>query len=241
MKLYFLLLIFFINFSCSPKVEIIKNDNRLSLSHPEGDLEGLDLVKWKVGKNLEETMNYGFTFKIPVPQFSKSDLDTLKSQYPTIDSWAYKVTKSSQTGNQDVIYMYLPFDRVLKTTDRFTVHLYYQAAAISDRFRRFKCPAMNHRKRIAEYELVKFSHKKNSQFILSSSSLPIKQFALDQIPLIIPGGMELEGLYGVEMALYSLKEKKLYSPFFKINNFIHIKKEETLALPSCIGVREENF
>ena len=48
------------------------------------------------------------------------------------------------------------------------------------------------------------------------------------------------GDYSVQMALYNSNQKKIYSNWYKVKNYIPVKKELNVSVPSCIGVKEEN-
>jgi hypothetical protein len=93
---------------------------------------------------------------------------------------------------------------------------------------------------IKEIELQENKALENKKVvIMGQRNLPISKYVLSEIPLIVSGGLRLKGKYHIEIALYSMSEKKTYTEFFPINNEIILQQETQVSVPSCIGVIEE--
>lgn len=234
-----LIIALFLTVACDKKVKVAKNRGLINISEIDSYIHDIAITPWKVGKNKEAEISMGFSFKIDVPKFSKADQAVLAETYP-IDSWAFKVTHTYQGRKKELGYMYLPFGRTIKTTDNFTLYIYYHAAVVSERFRRFACPAFGHRKEIVDYEVVK-SEPGKALYVRPNRNLKIKYFALDHLPVTFSGGLNLTGVYEVELALYSHSDSKLYSEFVPMGNKVVISNENEVKVNSCIGIREETY
>lgn len=225
--------------ACNQTVQVENSKGVLKISEIKVALSELKVLPWKVGLKKEETITMGYTLKLGVPQIRPDDLTLISENYP-VDSWAYRVIHEFNGRSNDLGYIYLPFNRIIKSTDNFTIRVYYHAAAVSERFKKFSCPAFNHRKRVTDIDLVsKKSGHSGTLYLSPKSNLLIKDYALDHIPVILSIGTKMQGTYRVQIALYSKAEHKLYSDFLDLDNFVAVEREEEVKVASCVGIREE--
>ena len=119
------------------------------------------------------------------------------------------------------------------------VNIYYAAAAISNRFENFHCPAFDHSKII---DKVKVSHIKNttSKIFVSPMERQRIEAKVDKYsysPTIINGGMKLAGTYVIDIALYRQNEKYKESSYYTIPSEVIIKSESNKYLKGCTGFK----
>jgi len=172
-----------------------------------------------------------------VPYIESSYQDSLYQRYQ-VDSWAFRLEK--KTGENPRIYGHVAiFFRNTKKDSSNSLKIYYAAAAASERFRNFSCPAFSHRKQIAEMDIDRNGPSTVDFFLKFESTLSAKVYQSSFFPSSFNGGKKLEGEYIISMAAYSSKEKKLFSPWFPLEGKIKIQREEEIGVPSCIGSHEE--
>ena len=126
-----------------------------------------------------------------------------------------------------------------RTTSEITLHIFYHAASVSEEFRRFHCPAFDHRYLINNIKLHKESADEFDLYVRKNLAIKGRISKPSFAPVIISAGLSLVGKYIVEIALYNSKEKRIYTPFKQLSNTIEISSEERVSVPSCIGIKEE--
>lgn len=229
--------ILFTLLGCDHHIHVSRNRGVIRISEFESKIENVTEVPWEVGKNREAEVSQGFIMRVGVPKITKEDQKALAEDYG-IDSWLYQIEYKYRGRTQILGHLYLPFKSIIKTTDNFSVHVYYHAAAASSRFRKFHCPALGHRKKIKEYSLESLKGDE-SFFVNYKEYFPAKHYALDHYPIILSGGKELTGEYFVTIALYNHLDKKRYSEFVHMGNKVVISNEDEVKVNSCAGIREE--
>jgi hypothetical protein len=161
-----------------------------------------------------------------------------------IDSWIFRVKFDHGNTISETAIIMVPFKpksigRVSGSTGAksFSINLSYAAATHSERFRRFQCPAFNHRKKIDDYD-IKTDDKLIDMSISELKSLNGNPKMIELTPLRFNMGESLQGTVLVEAALYSYKMKAMRSAFYDIGSKIVIE-EENVAIPECEGVHPE--
>jgi hypothetical protein len=196
---------------------------------------------WKVGKKRNKLVSKGFKFQIKIPKIDKKYAKKLFS-IGGIDSWIFRISKKERRGYQPVGHILYNIQNFGKVSDSITGHIYYHAAAASSEFRRQKCPAFNHRKKISEIELIKTDVKSYDLFIKKIGSYRTATIDTPSFsPVIFSGGKSLKADYTIELALMNAKDKILYSKWIQLNNIIRIESEVEISVPSCTGIRTENL
>lgn len=239
MKLFsFLLISFFI--SCTNEIEIGQKSGIYFLKDVEVEIEDLKEIEWKVGKKREVEISKGLQFKLDVPKLSDDAAKLLYGKHG-IDSWIYKITKINRGSRQHLGYVAFDTMRRSRVTENFTLHLYYHAASVSQNFRRFHCPAFDHRLVVTNFELVEQKQKaRNEVYVRPTDYVRGDVSRLSFAPLIFSAGAKMSGKYLVEIGLFNSKEKKLFSNWTPLNSYIEVSGEGAKTVESCLGVKEES-
>ncbi|MBC75283.1 MAG: hypothetical protein CME64_04640 [Halobacteriovoraceae bacterium] len=228
----------FILCSCSDQVELKSKSGIYFLKDVEVELKDLKEVDWKVGKNREELVSKGIQFKLEVPSLEDSASKILKKSHG-IDSWIFRISKVSNGPKRHLGYV--AFDTKKGVTQNLTVHLYYHAASVSHEFRKFRCPAFNHRLRVTDFDIEERVNNKRRDdiYIRPKDYVNGKVDQLSFSPLIYSAGQGLKGKYLVEIALFNLKESRTYSNWIPIDQVVNVDGETLVKVKSCYGVSEE--
>jgi hypothetical protein len=238
MRYFTFFLILFTTISCTKKVKVQKKNGIYTVSEINVELEGFKHIEWEVGQEREVDISQGIILRISVPHMKEKDIKALAKRYG-VDGWIYKIVKINKGRRSIIGYVELPFRKVNKTTDNFSAHILYAAAAPSIRFRRFRCPAFNHRKKITGLDMETKNKDKLSLFLSVSDPIRSRIDNLDQMPLIFSGGMSLIGSYHVELALYNRSEKQVHGRFTRLPGTVFITREVEMKVSSCFGIKEE--
>lgn len=224
--------------ACSKPINVIQKRGIDYLEDFELGMKSPKELEWNVGVNREKTLSQGFFFEIEVPKINKDHAKILMKKHG-VDSWVYRISRIRNGYHKPLGFILLPFNRIKKATDEFSVHIYYTAAAASRRFRRFHCPAFNHRKKMKNLSLENKDREISRMVVLANENLYSNMMTLDHYPIIINGESSLVGDYVVEIALYNQSQKQLFSKFYPLSNSINIAQEEEVAITSCNGIKEE--
>ena len=224
--------------ACSEHVELKSKSGIYFLKDVSVELKDIKEVDWKVGKEREETVSKGIQFKVGVPSLEETASKTLKKSLG-IDSWIFRFSKLSNGPKRHLGYV--AFDTKKSITKNLTIHIYYHAASVSHEFRKFHCPAFNHRLRVTSFTIVDSSSSRRHDdiYIRPKETLNGKIDQLGFSPLIYSAGKSLRGEYRVELALYNSTEGKTYSNWIAMDQHISVQSETQVKVRSCVGVSEE--
>src|SRR5690606_13064087 len=116
-------------------------------------------------------------------------------------------------------------DRISRTFKNFSVILYYSAAAVSNSFRNFKCPAFEHRKKITDIDFKSFKEKIDRLYVSRQESITSDINSGQFFPITFNAGKHLKGEYMVEIALYSSSLRTTYSKWLALYKKVSVEKE----------------
>lgn len=230
----------FLFLACSKKVELGQKSGILFLKDVEVGLEDLDNVEWDIGKKREVRISKGMRFDVQVPKPTKKAANILYNKYG-IDSWIYRVTKITRGNRQHLGYVGVATRSGTHITSAVTIHVYYHAASVSREFRRFHCPAFEHRRELREFEIKETSKSRRDEIYVRPGDQILGEVSrISFSPLIFSAGTKLEGTYLIEIALFNSAEKRLYSSWMPLDEHIEVTQEVLKKVESCIGVKEED-
>lgn len=239
MRGIFLLTLLFLSISCTKWSEVTKGNGIHVIDEINVSVHTLKESDWKVGRKRGATVSKGFTAKIDIPKISKDGVKELYDAYG-IDSWLYKVSKVSRGRKQQLGLIQFNLANITRNTNNLTIQIYYHAASISKRFRNFHCPAFDHRLYIDDIELESDSDGKFKLYTRKKERVRGRISKPSFTPVIMSADRKMKGKYIIEIALFNSKNRYIYTPFQKLSNYIDVKKEVTVSVPSCIGIKEEN-
>ncbi len=233
-----LLTILFLSVSCTKWAKVEESNGIHKIENIEAKLHSLKNVEWKVGKKRGATVSKGFQFKVEIPKIDSDGRDTLLERY-NVDRWLFKVSRLNRGRKQQLGMISFDLSNMSRTTTDLTIHVFYHAASVSQSFRRFHCPAFGHRLFIDDLDLESDTQGEFNLYTKRNQPIRGKITKPAFAPVIFSGGRSLEGKYFVEIALYSSKDKRLYTPFKRVSNTVEVDDEKTIPVPSCVGVKEE--
>lgn len=234
------LLILFLFVSCSKQVNVKQANGIFYISDFDLSIGDARPIKWKVGLKREAVVSQGLLMRLDVPHMKDSDSNKL-GRANSIDSWIYRLSRKRNNRAEILGYIELPFNKINSTTDDFTIQILYAAAIPSADFRRFHCPAFQHRKRIADIKNLKSSNSNFTLYVNQNEILNASPAGLEFINISFNGGTSLQGEYYGEIALYNRHNKMIYGKFTRLNGSVLISSEEEVKVQSCVGIREEVY
>ncbi len=230
---------------CEEKEIFIKKGNSILIDTSGLEIEKADELTWVVGRNrIKQKVSKGFIVKFQLPKLKEENFRELYEKNK-IDSWLVKITKSTSSNSNNSLGMYVvPFRVRTDKGMRFShgglsqFMVYYAAASMSERFRRFPCPAFDHRFRIDDLDIRSNPARSEQSLLLAQRDrgLTGKFETAGFIPLHFNGGMSLEGEYQISIALFNSQFNILYSEFAPLADKIIVRSEDTIAIQGC-----ENF
>lgn len=235
MKLFFILFLFI---SCSKQVTVNKQNGIFYISDIDLSIGNARAIKWEVGLKREKIVSQGILLSLDVAHMKSSDQEKLISAYG-IDSWIYRIIRKKNNRKEIIGHIELPFNKISSTTDDFTIQILYAAAIPSDKFRRFYCPAFNHRKLITDLKTLETPHDPFTLYMSPNETIKSQTQTLEYINISFSGGTSLQGEYFTEIALYNRGNKKVYGKFHLLNGSVKIDKEKEVQIQSCVGIKEE--
>jgi hypothetical protein len=205
-----------------------------------GDVFDLSVDKWMVGKEREIEISKGFSFKVKIPKIKPKDALRLFNKSKA-NAWIFRVTKINRGSKNAIGHVLYDLENLGSVTDSISIFVYYHAAAMSSEFRRAKCPAFKHDKRIDDIDLVTTGTKPTQLFAnrrtpYTSSTMERPSFT----PIIFSGDKSITGKYLIELALYNTKDKDLVSKWMSLNKMIVVESETDIRIASCNGVNTED-
>jgi hypothetical protein len=242
MKLFFLT--FLLALSCTKNSPLNIDSAGTRLTDVSMEFSHLNETEWAVGIKKDSVLSQSFYFTVSLPKVSESDLEKL-SELKNIDAWIVRLVTQRGSTTQDLgsLYTYFRPKKFLRGHGRgapssVALKVYYAAAYPSERFRFFKCPAFGHNKKISAMKIT--GEKKNFDIVIGQvTSYPEKSQLVELRASSFNGGLSLIGEYFVEIAPYDSKNKVIHGPFNRLAEHIEVTDEESVNVPSCLGVHQE--
>ena len=236
---YLLIFIIPVFISCTKRYDV-KYENGIHYAEDVySEIERVYEVPWKVGLKRESEVSQGLRFFTSVPLLTDNAKKILVSKYG-VDSWVYRFRRIRRGSTQSLGHFYVMFQNITRNTKNLSVSLFYQAAAVSKKFRFFHCPAFNHRYKIASFSnKSRPDAKKKNLFLRSIETIKARTTRFKFAPMIMPGGISLIGKYVIEMAFYNSRTKQRYSEWFPVDGVISVDQETAKVVGSCAGIKEE--
>ncbi|MBY0516824.1 MAG: hypothetical protein K2P81_07955 [Bacteriovoracaceae bacterium] len=229
---------------CTQKATLVKDGVGVHLKEVEWDITNLTEGIWKVGKTYRNTVSKNLNVVLSLPHLEDSDEDFLAKTYG-VDAWLVRVIQSNAQGSRiELATLYAPFRAQQKgRTSKLHVKavsftLTYAASAISERFRKFQCPAFSHNLRLDEYDVF---GKKEPMEILLRADAPFNEKLTtgELVPTALNIGHTMVGEYYFETALFSTTKKQIYSSFARIPMSVKVLTEKSVTVDGCSGVHNE--
>ena len=225
--------------SCSGTHEINFSNGIHFAKDISSEIEKANIVPWKVGLKKEVEISQGLRFFTTAPRFDNESKELLQNKYG-VDSWIFRLSRIKRGQATPLGHFYLKFQNMTRNTKNISVSLFYQAAAVSKRFRFFHCPAFSHRKKIQSYKIIpRSTTKKDDLYIRSIERVKSRVSRFKFSPMIISGGRSLEGKYIIDLAFYNEKTKQRYSDWLPAQGAIVVPRELDRLVASCSGIKEE--
>lgn len=232
------IILLFISLSCTKWSHVKSSNGIYQVSDVSAHIHSEKTLVWKIGKNRGAIVSKGFNFKVDIPKIDQEGRDILFREYG-IDAWLFKISKISRGKKQHLDFVSFDFQNISRMTSELTLHIFYHAASVSDDFRRFHCPAFDHRYLINDIELNEDATDNFNLYVRRNQLIKGRIHRPSLAPIISSAGKSLMGKYIVEIALYNSKEKRIYTSFKKLSNTIEVSSEHRVSVPSCIGVKQE--
>lgn len=224
---------------CSDDIELGQKSGILFLKNVRPEIKDAREVEWEVGKEKEAVVSKGLRIEVEAPKISEEAAKVL-FQHHGIDSWIYRVSKINRGSRRHLGYVAVEADSARHISENFTLRLYYHAASVSQEFRRFRCPAFNHRKVLLDYEIKDSpSRSRHQVFARASGKVRGDVSRISFTPLIFSAGKDMKGSYALEFALFNSKDKQLYSDWTPLAHYVEVASEGDKKVESCYGVKEE--
>lgn len=229
---------------CTKKTSVNKEGASTHLSDVQWRVAKLSEVTWKVGRTLRDIVTRNLTVVVELPPFAQEDEEFLAKTYG-IDSWLVRITQiTAASARIELGTLHVPFRGVTKgrggglPVRSVSFSLTYAAAAMSERFRRFNCPAFSHDRRLGDYDVIG-DEKPIEIIIVPAGTYSEKLKPNELVPTTYNIGHTMVGEYAVEVALLNSNEKKMYSQFQELPFHIKVHNEKTETVEGCAGVHEE--
>lgn len=245
MRFLFVVLSFLVSISgCTRKAELQRDGISLQITNAQWKIAKIFEGTWKVGRFQRDTVSRNLTVIMDLPILDSDDEDFLREKNHA-DAWLVRVVQSNPTNSRiELGTIFVPFrGKVLgrghsNSVKSISFALTYAASAMSERFRKFTCPAFSHDKRIDDYEV------EGEQTPIEIAVVPGIKFAespqkADLVPNSLNVGHSMVGEYRFEVALYSSLEKRLNSSFQVLPFSVKVIREKSIDVTGCAGVHPE--
>jgi len=225
--------------SCTKWHDVKEGNGILYIEKAVSEVHSLKDVEWKVGQSRDKTISKGFVFKFDIPKVDSDGAQKLFNKYG-ITSWIFRIKKITRGNSQILGHVTYDLSNITRVSSDITIHIFYHAAAVSQTFRKFHCPAFNHRYQLNNFSIKNTNPKEYDIFSLRGQAVHGRIEKPSFAPVIFSGDTSLFGQYIVEYALFNKKEKKIFSKWYRANNIVEVQTEDRVILPSCSGIKEEN-
>lgn len=240
-----ILLTLILALSCTRTAEVSRDSLNANISPVSMEISHLDQIEWPVGKRNEEKVGQSFTFIVDMPRLSESDMDYLTERYG-IDGWILRLIVRRGSETQDLGSLYSLFRPKKSSRSSFnsgsatsvSLKIFYAAAYASERFRKLKCPAFGHSRKISSMSI----EGKNEDFAITVGNAihyGEKSQRVELTPSSFNAGHSLVGEYFIEIAPYNSKTKTIHGGFKRIPMFINIAQEKIIRIKSCDEISSE--
>ncbi len=242
MKFLVLFLLFFV--SCTKKVNFDTKGVTPSLKEVQWEISSTNEGTWAVGETWRDVVTKNLTLVLNIPQIKTSDLDEIEKNYG-VDSWLVKINHRNSLGQrQHMSTLLAPFRSRLKSsfsanqTRSIAFSLTYAAWAMSERFRKFQCPAFYHRARLKDFYIE--SSDALMEYNISSIGKFHESYTINElVPPKLIIAQSMVGEFYLEAALFNTKTKTLYSSFQQIPTYLVVKEEKQIDVKGCSGIQQE--
>lgn len=229
---------------CSKKAAIVKEGRGARINDAQFKVEHLVEVPWKVGRSLRDLVTRNLTVVLSLPIIGDDDEEFLRNTYG-VDAWLVRIIQSNATASHmELGTLRVPFRGENKgragslPVKSLSFALTYAAAAISERFRSFNCPAFSHDRRLDDYE-IQGEQKPMDIAIVASGTYTDRLLKSELVPMTFNIGNSMVGRYAFEVALFNSSEKRLYSGFRPLPFEVKVLTEKTITVEGCAGVHQE--
>ncbi len=229
---------------CSEKAELNKSGVGVRLNNAEWQIDSPSEGIWKVGHLYRDTVSKSLTVVVHLPLLSQDDAEFLRTTYG-IDAWVARVVQVTSSGSRmELAQLFIPFYAPQRgRTSHLPVKavsfaLTYAASAISERFRRFQCPAFSHDRRLKDWNVI--GEPVPMEFQIAPSGRYTEKLAISElVPTQLNIGNSMVGDYYLEVALFNNKERLLFSTFQQLPQHLKVISESTVSISGCAGVHQE--
>lgn len=229
---------------CSKESVLLRDGVGVRLTEAQWGVSSLSEAKWKVGKHLSNTVSKNLNLVLSLPKIDGDDVMFLQTTYG-VDAWLVKIIQSNAlSSNMELVTIYAPF-RVRQSgrsggllMKSLSFNFTYAAAAISERFRRFNCPAFSHDKRLNKWEIV--GEEKPIEILVRPEARFDERLKLSElVPTTLNVGNTMVGDFYIEVALFNTAQKQTYSSFQRLPFHLKVLSEDSIVVDGCAGVHEE--
>lgn len=218
--------------SCTKYVKIIQKNGVFNIKELSTPISNVQEDQWSVGQDREFSISKGIKFDITIPQFEEKSKKALMQVY-NIDSWVFKISKIQRGSDITLGYFRYKLSGSAKVSKEVSVHIYYQAAALSQKQRRQKCPELNHNLKVKDFELKDVSTPVNV-FVSPKDKIFRDIQEISFSPLIFAGGINLKGVYKVEASLLNSATKKTFMNWTPTNSLVIVSEEDEVLIKTCL-------
>lgn len=234
--------------ACQSEKEVSFGKAAATISDLNLKIKDSEVLPWLVGIGKKKGVSRGIRLTFELPELEEKDAKRLKEEYG-LDSWLIHLERASIGRNEDLGVFYIQVfsnkSGVFRDmqASQSSVNIHYAASAISERLDRMSCPALDHRMKISEVELVSSSHSFKETMTLTQGigeSLGYKPEKLNFSMFKVNGGKSLKGTYRLSLQAYNSQKGEVISSKIRFENALLLKNEERLSLNECLGSSPES-
>ena len=202
------------------------------------------IIDWQVGIGSKNLISKGVTITLTLPILQSQDLSDLLEKRGA-NAWLLRLSRDTAQGRRVVGKIYVPLtsaDNTRRTSLKIsqlspiTIAVHYAAAAISQRFENFACPAFGHQRVISGVTISRPGTKSSDLIVSSISYHSSREGNIEKYSFRTPvlnGGETLQGSYLLEVAAYNYQEKRLKSNYSEYTQRLDIGPEMQRPLKGC--------
>lgn len=229
---------------CTKKAVLQRDGVGVRLSEVKWEVPTMSEGTWKVGRIYRDTVSKSLNVVLALPSLEGDDIDHLQEAFG-VDSWLVRIIQNNSQGSRiELITLFAPFRGVQKgrassqPVKAISFSLTYAAWAISERFRRFQCPAFSHDRRLDDWKLV--GEPELTEFPVAFAGNHNEKLTVSElVPTALNIGNTMVGHYYFEVALFSSSKKQIYSSFVRLPQHLQVISEKTVSVEGCAGVHSE--
>jgi hypothetical protein len=232
------LIFIFLLISCSKHSSLNTEGNSWKLLEFYPKIKEIKNIPWEIGKKREAEVSQGLLITLELPIISEDDQKLILEKYH-VDSFLIEIKKVSGPTPRLLGHLRIPFKNINRFMQEISMKILYHPASISQQFRRFHCPAFNHRKKLTSFH-INYEDNKNEDVIFEfQGNFPGTYVDVANFPASFSGDLALEGIFDFKFMLFDSLTKKIYSKSSPLNGKIIVEEETDISVPSCAGVTEE--